>query len=84
MALHDRAFFERLVSNPRQALVDMVNQGKLTLTNADIDTVVKLVEKKPRVPLGEALNTWDRWNATGQVPRPREDWGPTLGKLLVR
>ena len=68
MALHDRAFFERLLRDPRPAVMDMVNQGKLTLTDADMDEVVRLVETgfRPLTP-AQGLALWDSWHQTGQI-----------------
>lgn len=68
MALHDRAFFERLLSDPRPTMTDMVRQGKLTLTGADMDEVVRLIEAgfRPLTP-AQGLAMWDSWHRTGRI-----------------
>jgi hypothetical protein len=76
MALHDRAFFERLLTDPRPAMTDMVRQGKLTLTDADMNEVVRLIETgiRPLTP-AEGLAMWDSWHQTG---RPRIPIWPSI------
>jgi hypothetical protein len=71
MALHDRAFFERLLTDPRGAMTDMVKRGQLRLTDADMDEVVRLVETGFRsLTPAQGLAAWDSWHETGQIRGP--------------
>jgi len=68
MALHDRAFFEHLLKKPREALEEMVREGKLTLTAADVDHVVRTVEEgQGKLTAAQGLAVWDQWYNTGHV-----------------
>jgi len=84
MALHDRAFFQRLLNDPQGTLTDAVAQGKLSLTTTDIALVARQVTRVPRSAVPDSLAVWDRWQATGQMANPRVEWMDFLATLLRR
>ena len=66
MALHDRAFFERLLSDPRRTLTQSAIQADLHLTAADVDEVVRLIEEAGHsITPARALAAWDGYAANG-------------------
>jgi hypothetical protein len=68
MALHDRPFFEHLLASPRDALNELVSAGALTLSAAQVDDVVRVVEAaKKKLTAAQGLAIWDQWNRTGRV-----------------
>jgi hypothetical protein len=63
-ALHDRAFFERLVKDPKKAVEEVGTRFKLTPD--DKLQVVKLIEDRNKThSLKEALAGWEKFKATG-------------------
>lgn len=79
LALHDREFFAQLLRDPRKAMNDMVAAHKLRLEEAEIESVVKLIQQRAEMHPGEdALELWDRYHATGlwhDMDWPTS-WGP--------
>jgi len=66
MALHDRAFFERLMADPRRTLSDPAVQANLHLTPADVDEVERLIKHGTHVVTPAlALRAWDNYAANG-------------------
>jgi hypothetical protein len=67
LALHDRAFFERLVKDPRAAMKAKVAEGKLTLTEADMSQVAELIRKRNEArPDVNPLTKWDEYHRSGE------------------
>ena len=65
MALHSRAFFRRLLADPRKALTPGVRH-RLGLTPADVKRVVKVVTAgRSKIQAAEAVKAWDLWHRTG-------------------
>jgi hypothetical protein len=68
MALHDKAFFQRLLTDPRGTLAERALREALGLTDADVDAVVRVIERgHAQRPAAEHLAMWDRWNETGLI-----------------
>jgi hypothetical protein len=73
MALHDRSFFERLLSEPEEAMRQAVADNKLSLTPDDIEVVARLIrERNARFSREDALKGWDRHRQSGEWEN--NDW----------
>ena len=69
LALQDRVFFERLLKDPRKALTDGAFQNQVTLTAAELEEVVRLVQQGgQQMTLAKALEMWDGYHN-------RPEWG---------
>lgn len=64
MALHDRAFFARLLESPREAIEAKANELHLQVNDEDIATVIELISARKGTQ-ANALKLWDRWKETG-------------------
>jgi hypothetical protein len=68
MALHDRAFFQGLLTDPRGAMQAMVSQGKLRLAPGDMDAVVSaLASGQHPISPDQGMKIWAHWSRTGQI-----------------
>jgi hypothetical protein len=64
-ALQNRAFFNRLVADPRKALTPKVKKD-LGLSAADVSRVAKAVNlRRAKISPADARKAWDQWHKTG-------------------
>ena len=66
LALHDRKFFARLLKKPETAMKAIVAEGKLKLSKADMDRVVKLIaDYREANSDAELMGMWEKYHKAG-------------------
>jgi hypothetical protein len=70
MALHDRAFFERLLDDPRAAL-----RGNEMLASdpAVVEKVTRLISERGPISRAQAIEAWESFHQNGTMAHPWQD-----------
>ena len=77
LALQDRVFFERLLKDPRKALTDGAFQNQVTLTPAELEEVVRLVQGgSQHMAPAKALEMWDKFHRGPEWGGGWNSWPP--------
>ena len=77
LALQDRVFFERLLKDPRKALTDGAFQNQVTLTPAELEEVVRLVQHgSQQMAPPQALEMWDQYHRSPEWSGGWNSWPP--------
>lgn len=75
LALHDRDFFLRLIEDPRKALEEQIEAGRLEVDPKEIDRVVESVEEVDLTGV-DLEEVWEEYHATGRTWPTDSFWLP--------